>query len=90
VTDTEALTVVSTMVQLIERRIRDKAWLYWPPGPMMGQVFDRERCERDVRQLVQTIQSPARPPQEPTPPISSGWTKADREHALMQPEDLDE
>lgn len=39
-------------VQLIERRICSKAWLYWPPGPMVGQVFDRDLCKRDVQKMV--------------------------------------
>ena len=59
----ERKTIIDTMVQLVERRVRDRAWIYWPPGPMCGPLFNRERCYADVRQLVDTIQHPS----EPTP-----------------------
>ncbi len=46
---------VEPIVQLIERRIRDRIWLYWPPGLMVNQVFNRERCTADIDQLIRTI-----------------------------------
>lgn len=45
----EQRRVAQEIVATIERNIRAKRWLYWPPGPMVGQVFDRERCEEDIR-----------------------------------------
>ena len=54
-TKTERKTLKVTLVQLIERRIRDKDWLYWPPGPMTGQVFDRKACEADVAKMIDTV-----------------------------------
>ena len=45
----------TSIVELIENRICNKAWLYWPPGPMLGQIFDKERCKADVEQLIRKI-----------------------------------
>jgi hypothetical protein len=45
----EQRRVAQELVATIEHGIRSKRWLYWPPGPMLGQVFDRARCEEDVR-----------------------------------------
>ncbi len=47
--------LVGPIVELIEGRIRSKRWLYWPPGPMMGQVFDREACKADIEKLITII-----------------------------------
>lgn len=46
---------IEPIVQLIERRIRSRVWLYWPPGPMISQVFDREHCRADISQMIETI-----------------------------------
>lgn len=45
----EQTRVAQELVATIERGVCSKRWLYWPPGPMLGQVFDRERCVEDVR-----------------------------------------
>lgn len=43
------------LVELIRHGIVNKAWLYWPPGPMIGQVFDKKRCEVEVDDLIKKI-----------------------------------
>ncbi len=45
----EQKRVAQEIVATIERGLQSKRWLYWPPGPMVGQVFDREACEADIR-----------------------------------------
>ena len=32
--------------------VRDKRWLYWPPGPMTSQVFDVKQCKEDLRRWI--------------------------------------
>ena len=38
--------------------IRVKRWLYYPPGPMMGQVFDKELCEKDCKRFLDNVINP--------------------------------
>jgi len=45
----EQTRVAQAMTNLVERSLRSKRWLYWPPGPMVGQVFDRAICFEDIR-----------------------------------------
>ena len=45
----EQRRVAQEIVATIERNLQSKRWLYWPPGPMIRQVFDREKCEEDIR-----------------------------------------
>lgn len=45
----EQRRVAQEIVSVIERGVTSKRWIYWPPGPMLGQVFDRKACEEDVR-----------------------------------------
>lgn len=44
--------LLGRLVDLIYQGVSTKRWLYWPPGPMMGQVFDREQCRRDIWELL--------------------------------------
>lgn len=41
------------LVDFIFRGLRDKNWLYWPPGPMTGQVFDKNRCKEEIRRFLE-------------------------------------
>ena len=40
------------LTKLIIESIQYKRWLYWPPGPMMGQVIDTKRIEADISRLI--------------------------------------
>jgi hypothetical protein len=40
------------IVRLISDGVMRKRWIYWPPGPMVGQVFDKEAVEREVSKLI--------------------------------------
>jgi hypothetical protein len=44
--------LAAKLVDLIANGVTRKRWIYWPPGPMLGQVFDREQCAKDVDELV--------------------------------------
>lgn len=46
--------VLDKLVQLVFNGIRDKRWLYWPPGPMTSQVFDRDSCKFDIRRFLES------------------------------------
>lgn len=39
---------INELSQLIYRRLQDRRWMYYPPGPMMGQVFSMETCKEDL------------------------------------------
>lgn len=43
---------IDKLVDFIYQGIRNKNWLYWPPGPMVGQVFDKERCKKDIENFL--------------------------------------
>jgi len=47
--------LVKPIVTLISDRISRGQWLYWPPGPMYNQVFDKDRCEADIEKLITSI-----------------------------------
>lgn len=36
------------LAEFVFEQTRSKRWLYWPPGPMTGQVFDTERAAKDL------------------------------------------
>jgi hypothetical protein len=44
---------VETLVRFIAHNITNKSWIYWPPGPMVGQVFDTERCRKDCKDFLE-------------------------------------
>ena len=46
--------LLDKLVDFIFRGLRDKHWLYWPPGPMMGQVFDRTTCKNELRRWLES------------------------------------
>ena len=62
-TEVERNTIIETIVQLVERRIRDRAWLDCPSGPLVREVFDRARCYAEVRQIMDVIQDSLPPPE---------------------------
>lgn len=41
------------LAQFIFNSVRDRRWLYWPPGPMVGQVFDVKRCQADLTRYLE-------------------------------------
>lgn len=43
------------LVDFVFRRLRDGSWLYWPPGPMTGQVFDKSKCKEELRRFLETL-----------------------------------
>jgi hypothetical protein len=36
------------LAEFVFQNIRSNQWLYWPPGPMAGQVFDKERAAKEL------------------------------------------
>lgn len=52
ISDDEIL--LDKLVDFIFKGIRDKHWLYWPPGPMVGQVFDKNRCKDELQRWLQS------------------------------------
>lgn len=46
---------LNKLVEFIYRSIRDGRWLYWPPGPMTNQVFDRNACREQLRRYLESI-----------------------------------
>lgn len=44
--------LVKKIVNLIKNGINNKRWLYWPPGPMVRQVFDSKTVEQEVTKLI--------------------------------------
>ncbi len=57
-TEAEQKQVARAVVETIRRGIQGGSWVYWPPGPMLGQVFDRERCEKDICAALSQFQEP--------------------------------
>jgi hypothetical protein len=45
--------LLDKLVDLIYRRLRDGAWLYWPVGPMINQVFDKTQCKNELRRFIE-------------------------------------
>lgn len=54
-TEQQRATLKTQLADLVFERVRHKVWLYWPPGPMMGQVFDRDRCAKEIAALVDKL-----------------------------------
>jgi hypothetical protein len=46
------------LVWLIYNGLRDRRWLYLPPGPLAGQVFDKEACKQDIRRFLEAQPTP--------------------------------
>lgn len=40
------------LTNFIFNGIRSKSWLYWPPGPMSSQVFDKDNCKNQLRRWL--------------------------------------
>lgn len=41
------------LAEFVYRSVKYKRWLYWPPGPMVGQIFDTAACERDLAKWME-------------------------------------
>ena len=41
------------LAQFILNCVRDRRWLYWPPGPMVSQVFDVKQCQKDLTRYLE-------------------------------------
>ena len=52
-TEDERNRLTTDLVNMIFHGLTRNYWLYWPPGPMTGQVFDRKRCTVDVKELIE-------------------------------------
>jgi len=48
---------IKQLANFVYDSIRCKRWLYWPPGPMMGQVFDLENCKKDLKEFISKLES---------------------------------
>lgn len=54
-------TEAAKLAQFIFNNVRDRRWLYTPPGPLMGQIFDVKQCQTD---LVRYLEGATYPVQE--------------------------
>jgi hypothetical protein len=46
---------LNRLVDFIFKNLQSNRWLYWPPGPMMGQVFDRDACKRELQRFLESL-----------------------------------
>jgi len=52
------------LVNLIYENIRRGRWLYWPPGPMTGQIFDKDMCKRELKEFLEAAMNRIQPVRE--------------------------
>lgn len=46
---------LAKLVDFIFKNISQGRWLYWPPGPMTHQVFDKEACKTEIRRFIDAM-----------------------------------